>query len=163
MTETKQLYRIQPCDKKSIEFEIETYQLDNQGAYLRGFTAQFRYRWGVGFREMDNPVYEFEVRTGISCDPVLGWGSELDDLVAVWVDFDGEWETEHQAHVRQMIEGEQQDEEGRYGEAWIFDGDHEFEIESDSINIYGPVKIDIVDADGYGDAAVIEENILPVS
>jgi len=159
MTEVETLYRITPCDKKSIEFEIETYQLDSQGAYLKGFTAQFRYRWGVGFREIDDAVFEYELRDGVHCDPTLGWGGELDDLVAVWVDFDGEWDAEEQELVRQYIEGEQQDDEGRSGEAWIFDGDHEFEIEQDFIKIYGPVKIDLVDAKGYGDSAVIKENI----
>ena len=84
-----QLYRITPLEKKSIEFQIETYELDKDGDYLRGFTATFLYRWGQGFREMDNWVSTWEVNQGVNCDPGLGWGAELDDLISVWVEFDG--------------------------------------------------------------------------
>lgn len=154
-----QLYRITPLEKKSIEFQIETYQLDQDGNYLRGFTATFLYRWGQGFREMDNEVWKFEVEQGVNCSPGLGWGSELDDLISVWIEFDGDFTEEEQEEITALCEGEQEDEEGRWGEAWIFDGDHEWQIEMDEIVIYKPIKIDIVDTEQYN--VVIEENIQP--
>ena len=154
-----QLYRITPLEKKSIEFQIETYELDKDGDYLRGFTATFLYRWGQGFREMDNWVSTWEVNQGVNCDPGLGWGAELDDLISVWIEFDGEFTEEEQAEITARCEGELEDEEGRWGEAWIFDGDHNWSIEMDEIVIHKPIKIDIVDTEQYN--VVIEENIQP--
>jgi hypothetical protein len=40
-------------------------------------------------------------------------------------------------------------------------GDHNWEIEDDHVCVLAPVKIDLVDADGYGDSAVLEENVQP--
>ena len=153
------LYRITPVHKKSIEFVIETYELDDNDAYKRGFTATFLYRWGQGFREMDDLPWEFEVEQGVNCDPQLGWGAELDDLISVWIDFDGEFSEEEQAEITAYCEGELQDEEGRWGEGWIFDGDHNWSIEMDELVIQAPVKIDIVNSDQYN--VVVEENIEP--
>ena len=154
-----QLYRITPLEKKSIEFQIETYQLDADDNYVRGFTATFCYRWGQGFRELDNIPYDWEVEQGVNCDPGLGWGSELDDLISVYVDFDGDFTEEEQEEIEEFCRGEREDEEGRYGEAWIFDGNHNWRIEMDEIVIYKPIKIDIVDTEQYN--VVIEENIQP--
>lgn len=155
------LFRIKPLEKKNIEFYIETYELDDDGNYKRGFTARFWYRWGQGFREMDNEVWAFEAEQGINCDPGLGWGCELDDLISVWVDFDGDFTEEEEEEIRAYCEGEKEDEEGRYGEAWIFDGDHRWQIELDEVIIHGPVQIDLVEADKYGDDAVLEQDIRP--
>jgi hypothetical protein len=33
---------------------------------------------------------------------------------------------------------------GRCGTAWLFDGDHNWEIEDDHVAILGPVKIDLL-------------------
>ena len=157
-----QLYRVRPVEKKNVEFYIETFERDVSGDYLRGFTARFWYRWGQGFRELDNYVSTWEVEQGVNCEPGLGWGAELDDLVSVWVEFDGEFTEEEQDEIRQRLEGELEDDEGRWGESWIFDGDHNWEIELDEIIIHGPVRIDLVDADGYGEDAIIEEDVAPV-
>lgn len=154
-----QLYRITPLEKKSIEYVIETYQKDEDGNYLRGFTATFLYRWGQGFRQLDDIPYDWEVEQGVNCDPGLGWGCELDDLISVWIEFDGDFTEEEEAEITAYCEGELEDEEGRYGEAWIFDGDHNWEIEMDEIIITKPVKIDIVDEEQYN--VIIEENIQP--
>jgi hypothetical protein len=56
---------------------------------------------------------------------------------------------------------EQEDEDGRCGTAWIYDGEHAWEIEDEHVRITGPVRIDLVDANGYGDAAVIEQDVKP--
>jgi len=155
-----QLYKITPLEKKSIEFVIECYQKLEDGD-TRGFTATFLYRWGQGFRELDNPVSRWEADSddGISCDPTIGWGAELEDSISIWVDFDGDWTDEEREEVEAYCEGELEDDEGRCCEAWLFDGDHEYEIEMDEIVIHGPVKIDLVDEDNYN--TVIEENIEP--
>jgi len=154
------LYRITPVDKKSIEFVIECVQKLEDDDY-RSFTATFLYRWGQGFRELENPVSRWEAESddGVSCSPQIGWGSELDDLISVWVDYDGDWTDEEREEIEAYCEGEQDDEEGRWGEAWLFDGDHDYEIEYDEIVVRGPVKIDLVDDDNYN--VVIEENVQP--
>ena len=64
--------------------------------------------------------------------------------------------------TQQMLNcGEREDEDGRWGTAWLYDGDHNWEIEDDHVCIIAPVKIDLVDANGYGDTAVLEENVEP--
>ena len=63
------------------------------------------------------------------------------------------WEKDGQVIVR--ISG------FRWGTAWLYDGDHNWEIEDDHVRITGPVKIDLVDSDGYGDSAIIKENVQP--
>ena len=161
-----QLYRIIPLEKKSVEYFVDVFQRLPDGR-IRGFDVTEIWRWGQGFREMDDPVWRFEAEGGVNCQPEVGWGCELDDLCGVYVEFgcwdqDGNvWEDgfteEEKAEIEALCRGEQQDEEGRWGTAWIYDGDHSWEIEDDHVRILGPVQIDIVDSDG----AVVEENVAP--
>lgn len=156
----ERLYRITPLEKKSVEFFIDVFERRPDGS-TRGWEAHFYYRWGQGFREEDNIPWVYEVEQGVHCDPSLGWGSELDDLCGVDVRFDDQFTQAEQEEIRAYCTGDKQDEDGRWGEAWIFDGDHNWEIEEDCVYIYKPVKIDLVDADGYGDTAIIEADVQP--
>jgi hypothetical protein len=74
--------------------------------------------------------------------------------------FDG-FTDEEKAEIEALCRGEKEDEDGRWGTAWIYDGEHNWEVEDNHVAILGPVKIDLVDADGYGDNAVLEENVEP--
>jgi len=153
------LYRITPLEKKNVQFFIDVYERMPNGE-IRGFDVTFVYRWGQGFREMDHEVWKWEVgRHGVLCRPDIGWGCELDDLCGVYVQFSDGFTDEEKAEIEALCCGDEQDEEERWGEAWIFDGDHNWEVEDDHICINGPVKIDIVDSEKYN--YIIEENVSP--
>ena len=152
-----QLYRITPLEKKSVEFYCDVYSKDADDN-VRGWSVTETWRWGQGFREMDNEVCDYEA-DHVSCDPQIGWGCELDDLCAVHFEFDDSFSEEEQAEIEAWWDGDKQDEEGRWGTAWLFDGDHDWQIDYNSVNILGPVKIDIVDEEQYN--VVIKENIQP--
>ena len=158
------LYRITPLEKKNVEYFVDVFERLPDGT-IRGFDVTEVWRWGLGFREIDNPVMHYEVDLerghGVHCDPQLGWGCELDDLIAVYVNFSEEYTDEERARIEAILRGEQEDEDGRWGTTWLYDGDHAYEIEDTHVRILGPVKIDLVDEHGYGDTAIIEENIQP--
>lgn len=148
------LYRITPLEKKNVEYFIDVYERREDGS-IRGFEAHFYYRWGQGFRELDNQPWDFEVKQGVNCDPQVGWGCELEDLCGVDVRFDENFTKEEMTEIRALCTCESQDEEGRFGEGWIYDGNHNWEIEEDCVYIYGPLQIDLVSEEGE----VIQENV----
>ena len=151
------LWRIQPLEKKSIEYFIDVYQIMEDGT-IRGWDATFCYRWGQAFRDEDNPPSKWEAdQDQIYADPQVGWGCEFDDLCGVYINFGDGFTEEEKAEIESFCRGEQQDEEGRWGEGWIFDGDHEWEIEEDVVYVNKPFKIDLVDEDQYN--VVITENV----
>ena len=148
------LYRITPVDKKSIYAVYDVYKTDDNGD-TRGFTVRELYRWGQGFRELDEPVYAED--KWIICDPGIGWGSELDDGISTDFEYDGEWTDEEKEELENFwYEGDPDDEFGRSGAAWLYDFS-DWEVEEDYIEILGPFKVDIVDEDDYNN--IIEENI----
>jgi hypothetical protein len=154
------LYRITPLEKKSVEYFVDVFQRLPDGS-IRGFDVTETWRWGYGFREEDDIPWKFEVNNGVQCNPQIGWGCELDDLCGVYVNFTDGFTEEEKAEIEAILRWEREDEDGRSGTAWLYDGDHNWEIEDDHVRIIGPVKIDLVDANGYGDTAVIEENVEP--
>jgi len=151
------LYRISPLEKKSIEYFVDVYEELPDGT-IRGFDVTETWRWGFGFRELDEPVFQYE-KDQVRCDPQVGWGCDLDDLISVRVNFSEGFTDEEKSNIESILCGESEDSEGRWGTAWIYDSEHNWQVEDDCIYILGPVKIDIVDANGYGDSAVIEENV----
>lgn len=165
----QKLYRISPLEKKSVEYFVDVYEKLPDGRF-RGFDVTETWRWGYGFREEDEPVWKFETDR-VHCNPQTGWGCDLDDLVAVHVNF-GCWDLEgnvyedgfteeEKAEILALLRWEKEDDDGRCGTGWIYDGDHNWSVEDEHVAILGPVKIDLVDADGYGDSAVLEENVEP--
>lgn len=149
------LYRVTPLEKKSVTYFIDVYERLPDGT-TRGFEAHFYYRWGQGFREEDNQPWDFEVEQGVNCDPQCGWGCELDDLCGVDVGFSEGFTPEEEEKIRALCTGEAEDEEGRFGEGWVYDGDHNWEIEEDCVYIYGPLQIDLVDENT---CEVVAENV----
>jgi hypothetical protein len=158
------IYRITPLEKKNVEYFVDVFERMPDGA-IRGFEVTEVWRWGFGFRELDEPVMSYEVDPeqghGVHCNPQVGWGCELDDLISVYVNFSDEYTPEERIRIEAILRGEQEDEDGRWGTAWLYDGDHAYEIEDDHVRILGPVRIDLVNEHGYGDTAVIQENIQP--
>ena len=154
----ERLYRISPLHKKSVEYFVDVYEELPDGT-IRGFDVTETWRWGYGFREMEDRPWKFEAAQGITCQPDVGWGADLDDLCAVHVNFTDGFTDEERAEIEARLRGELEDDEGRWGTPWIYDGEHNWQVEDEHIRILAPVKVDIVDANGYGDGAVIEENV----
>jgi hypothetical protein len=153
------LFRITPLEKKNVEYFVDVFErLPNDT--IRGFDVTEVWRWGCGFRPEDEPVWKFETDR-VHCRPEVGWGCDLDDLISVYVNFSDGFTEEEKADIEAILRGEREDDEGRWGTAWLYDGEHNWEIEDDHVAILGPVKIDLVDANGYGDTAVLEENVEP--
>lgn len=157
---SEKLYRITPLEKKSVEYFVDVFEHLPDGT-IRGFEVTETWRWGYGFREEDEPVWKYEADDRVYCRPNIGWGCELEDLCAVYVNFGDGFTEEEKAEIEAILQYEQADEDGRSGTAWLYDGDHNWEIEDDHVCILAPVKVDLVDADGYGDTAVLEENVKP--
>lgn len=148
------LYRITPVDKKSIYAVYDVYKTDSEGN-TRGFVVRELYRWGQGFRELDEPVYAED--KWLICNPTVGWGSELDDGISIDFEYDGEWTDEEKEELENLwCNGDPDDEFGRSNAAWLYDVS-DWEVEEDYIEILGPFKVDIVDEDDYNN--IIEENI----
>ena len=155
----EKLYRITPLEKKSVEYFVDVFERMSDGT-IRGFDVTEVWRWGYGFREEDEPVWQFETDR-VHCNPQVGWGCELEDLISVYVNFSDGFTEEEKAEIEAILRYEKEDEDGRCGTGWIYDGDHKWEVEDDHVAILGPVKIDLVDANGYGDSAILEENVQP--
>jgi hypothetical protein len=149
------LFRITPLEKKNIEYYTDVYEQLPDGN-IRGFEVTEVYRWGQGFREIEQEVYSTELDR-VRCEPDVGWGCELDDLCAVHVNFTDGFTDAEKAEIEARTSGELEDEEGRWGTAWLFDGEHNWQIEDNCVYILGPVQIDIVDETQYNQ--VLEHNV----
>ena len=133
------LYRIKPSDKKSVEAYYDVYSKDEQGN-IRGWSVTELYRWGQGFVE-DESELPFSDDRYHSVDPTVGWGCELEDLCAVDFEFDDSFTEEEKEEIEQLwADG---------GAGWLYDGDHNWEVEEDTITILGPFVVDKIDEDVY--------------
>ena len=138
----KILYRIKPADKKSVEAYYDVYSKDEQGN-IRGWNVTELYRWGQGFVE-DIDELPFSDDRYHCVDPTIGWGCELEDLCAVDFEFDDSFTDEEKAEIEQLWE------DG--GAGWLYDGDHNWEVEEDTITILGPFEVDKIDEDVYNES-----------
>ena len=136
------LYRIKPTDKKSIEAYYDVYIKDEQGN-IRGWSVTELYRWGQGFVE-DESELPFSDDRYHSVDPTIGWGCELEDLCAVDFEFDDSFTDEEKEEMEKLWE------DG--GAGWLYDGDHKWEVEEDTITILGPFIVDKIDEDVYNES-----------
>lgn len=146
-------YRITPEQKKSIEYFVDVYTKLPDDT-IRGFEVAFVYRWGQAYRTEDDPVYTFE-KDCVHCRPDVGLDNDLDDLCAVHVTFDDSYTDDEKENIESILSCESEDENGLCGIAWIYDGDHEYEIDHDHITVLGPFRVDLVDKDG----TVIQEDV----
>ena len=148
------LFRITPVDKKSITLVYDVYKIDENNN-ARGFVVRELYRWGQGFRELDEPIYAED--KWVICNPNLGWGCELDDGIATDFEFDDSFSEEEKAEIEEhWMNGDPKDPDGRVSGAWLYDWS-DWMVEDDYIEILGPFQVDIVDEDVYNET--IEENI----
>jgi hypothetical protein len=136
------LYRIKPSDKKSVEAYYDVYSKDSEGN-IRGWSVTELYRWGQGFVE-DESELPFSDDRYHSVDPTIGWGCELEDLCAVDFEFDDSFTEEEKEEIEQLwADG---------GAGWLYDGDHNWEVEEDTITILGPFVVDKIDEDVYNES-----------
>jgi hypothetical protein len=136
------LYRIKPSDKKSVEAYYDVFSKDSEGN-IRGWSVTELYRWGQGFVE-DESELPFSDDRYHSVDPTIGWGCELEDLCAVDFEFDNSFTEEEKEEIEQLwADG---------GAGWLYDGDHNWEVEEDTITILGPFTVDKIDEDVYNES-----------
>lgn len=142
------IYQIIPLEKKSVVITYEVFEASDDDTG-RGFEIEETYRWGAGYREEDDPVSVWELNNnGIYCNPSMG--TESEDLISCYFEFDAGFTDQEKATIEQDWENG--------GAGWLYDGEHNWKVESSSIVIYGPVKINLID-DITGD--IIEENVAP--
>jgi len=142
-----QVYRIKPLEKKSISMVFEMFR-ENADGSVSWFNIEDHYRWGQGFIEADmdcNLPYEGD--DTVYCKSDCGFGAELDDQVACFFEFSDDISEDEQQAIKDAYH------EG--GLSWLYDGEHDWQFEDDSIVIAAPYKIDLCEDDG----TVIEENI----
>jgi hypothetical protein len=136
------LYRIKPSDKKSVEAYYDVFSKDEQGN-IRSWSVTELYRWGQGFVE-DESELPFSDDRYHSVDPTIGWGCELEDLCAVDFEFDDSFTDEEKEEIEELwADG---------GAGWLYDGDHNWEVEEDTITILGPFVVDKIDEDVYNES-----------
>lgn len=141
------VYKITPLEKKNITVTYDVFEELSEGN-VRGWRVEEIYRWGYGYRSLDNPVGEWESNNGIFCEFDLG--SEVDDLIAHYFEFDDGFTDEEKAEIESNWDNG--------GPSWLFDGDHNWQVESTEFLICGPTKIDLVDE---WSNEIIEENVSP--
>jgi hypothetical protein len=137
----KILYRIKPADKKSVEAYYDVFSKDEQDN-IRSWSVTELYRWGQGFVE-DIDELPFSDDRYHCVDPTIGWGCELEDLCAVDFEFDESFTEEEKEEIEQLwADG---------GAGWLYDGEHNWEVEEDTITILGPFVVDKIDEDVYNE------------
>lgn len=128
------VYRISPKEEKAVEAIYHVYNKDVDGN-IRSWSVTETYENGIGYREMNDPVYLDD--TTIIVENAVGLGSELIDICGCWFEFDESFTDEEQKEIKEMWEKE--------GPTWLFDGDHTWQVEEERIIMYGPYKVDIID------------------
>lgn len=135
-------YRITPKEKKSIR-NIYELSRENEDGSSSWFNIIELYRSGKGFlnsdtednlpAEGDNVVY---------CDTRSGENecSDLDDTISI----DFEFSDDISVHEQKLIEEAYSED----GASWVYEGDHDWIVENDYLEIDSPYEIDLVDEDG---------------
>ena len=144
---TTEIYRITPLEKKSIKNTLEVYR-ENEDESISWFTIDDHYRWGHGFIESKH----FLPSTGeqdVYCESQVGWGAELEDQVAFFIEFSDDISEEEQKEIeKNYLES---------GAVWLYEEEHNWVVDHDMIIVSPPFQIDQVDPEEYG--KVIKENV----
>jgi hypothetical protein len=141
------IYLIKPLEKKSICWHIELFR-DNPDNTISWVNIDDHYRWGQGFVEEDmdcNLPYEGDIQTTARTD--VGWGAELEDQHSCWFEYSDDFTDE------QKEEFETAYHEG--GAGWLFDGEHDWQVEDDYLIIDAPFQVSLCEDDG----TIIEESV----
>jgi len=150
------VYLIKPLEKKSICWHVEMYRKNADGS-ISWFNIDDHYRWGQGFVEEDmdcNLPLEGDQQAHARID--CGFGADLDDQVACWFEFSDDISEEEQEHIKKCyLEGDDDEEWERSNAAWLFDAEHDWQVEDDYVIIQAPYQVSLCEDDG----TVIEENV----
>lgn len=141
------VYLIKPLEKKSICWRVEMYR-ENADGSISWININDHYRWGQGFIEEDmdcNLPLEGDAQAHAKTD--CGWGSELEDQHACWFEFSDDINDEEKEAFESLYH------EG--GAGWLFDGEHDWQLEDDYLIIDAPYQVSLCEDDG----TIIEENI----
>lgn len=130
---------------------------ENADGTISWFNVDDHYRWGQGFVDEDmdcNLPLEGAQEAYAKID--IGFGADLDDQVACWFEFSDDIGEEEQEQIKKCyLEGDGNKEWERSNAAWIFDGEHEWQVEDDYVVIQAPYQVSLCNEDG----TVIEENV----
>lgn len=143
-------YTITPQQKKSVEVVFELFRElnDNKSEFI---VIRELYRWGKGFVEHDldcNLPYADSSEAYARFDVGENQDADFDDSIDVQFEFDDSISEQEQEQIQQSYyEG---------GMGWIYDGDHDWQVEDDYVIIYAPFKVELCNEDG----AIIKEIVL---
>lgn len=136
-------YRITPLEKKSIDAIYELYRQNPNTGETQWVNITDSYRWGRAFiaEDMDcNLPLKNEPMAYCKMGDGEYEGCEFEDSVAVNFEFDESITEEEQEQIKEAYyEG---------GAGWIYDGDHDWEIEDDYVIVYGPYKVELCNEHG---------------
>ena len=141
-------YRITPLEKKSIEVFFELYRQDPTTGETQWVNINETYRWGRAFVAEDmecNLPYQGDKEAYCKMEDGEHEGCEFDDSVAVNFEFSDDISKSEQDAIKEAYY------EGSTG--WVYDGNHNWEIEDDYVVVYGPFTVELCNEDG----SVIEE------
>jgi hypothetical protein len=141
------VYCIKPLEKKSISWRVEMYR-ENEDGSISWFNMEELYRWGQGFIEEDLDCnLPWKGDNSAHCRTDAGWGCEFEDSISIDWEFSDDIPELEQQEIKELYyEG---------GAAWLFDGEHDWQIEDDYVIVLAPFSVDF--ASDNGD--IIKENV----
>ena len=141
------VYCIKPLEKKSISWRVEMYR-ENEDGSISWFNIEELYRWGQGFIEEDLDCnLPWKGDNSAYCKTNAGWGCEFEDSISIDWEFSDDIPKLEQQEIKELYyEG---------GASWLFDGEHDWQIEDDYVIVLAPFSVDY--ASDNGD--IITENV----
>jgi hypothetical protein len=141
------VYCIKPLEKKSISWRVEMYR-ENEDGSISWFNIEELYRWGQGFIEEDLDCnLPWKGDNSAYCKTDAGWGCEFEDSINIDWEFSDDIPALEQQEIKELYyEG---------GASWLFDGEHDWQIEDDYVIVLAPFSVDY--ASDNGD--IITENV----
>lgn len=136
-------YRITPLEKKSISALYELFRQNPETGEVQWVNIEETYRWGQAFVEEDfdcNLPTEGSDTAYCKMDAGEFEGCEFDDSISVYFEFSDDITEEEQEEIKEAYYNG--------GASWIYDGEHEWEIEDDYVVVAAPFKIEFCDEHG---------------
>lgn len=135
-----EIYVVRPLEKKSIYQVFDIYETLEDGT-IRGFIVEEHYRWGIGFLSPVDDVLPRKSDHEVRCRNDIGYGTDLDDGVATFFNFDENYTDEEKDSIKERWYDYDQE---YHGIAWI-DNSTQYSVDEDYIVVIGPFEIDLVD------------------
>lgn len=141
-------YKFTPVANKHIDVVLEMYRKNKNGTISN---VDVREVWsaGVGFLECeDEAIKTWEEERVYTVDNYSGEneGCEFEGLVDVEFDFsDDVSQKERDKFIKAYYDG---DKQGRSGASFLYEGQHEWSIEVDYVEVFSPARIELCDENG---------------